>query len=216
MVRMISLEASQLSPMESYKLLIGSVVPRPIAFISTMSLDGVGNLAPYSFFNAVSSLPPALMFAATYKLDRDRKPVKKDTLRNIEATGEFVVNVVSEHLAAQVNQTSAEYPFGVDEMPVVGLTPVASLKVKPFRVKESLIQMECKLHGTMQVGEPAVGASIVVVGEILAFHLDEKVYDAASGRVSLEALRPISRLGGLSYGRTSETFELPRAIYSAD
>jgi flavin reductase (DIM6/NTAB) family NADH-FMN oxidoreductase RutF len=202
--RMISLDLTTMASTPAYKLLIGAIVPRPIAFVSTVSPEGVGNLAPFSFFNGVSSVPPAIMIAITRRNDGS----KKDTLRNIEATRQFVVNSVAEWLVEPMNHCSADYPYGVDEMRKVGLTPLPSLRVKPPRVKESPIQMECELYDTMEVGPGVVGSSTIVVGKILQMHVHEPAYD--NGRLRLEAIQPISRLAGASYGRTTETFDLAR------
>lgn len=201
---MTSLDPDQIGPKSTYKFLIGAIVPRPIAFISTVSPEGIGNLAPFSFFNGVSSNPPAVMVAIT-RMSGGRK---KDTLRNIEATGQFVVNSVNEWIVEPMNACSAEYPYGVDEMQKVGLTALPSLKVRPLRVKESAIQMECELYKTLEVGEGAEGSSTIVVGRIVMMHVDSAAYK--DGKVSLESIRPISRLAGLDYGRTSGVFSLTR------
>ncbi|OFZ18527.1 MAG: hypothetical protein A2X94_00755 [Bdellovibrionales bacterium GWB1_55_8] len=187
-----------------YKLLIGAIVPRPIAFISTVSPEGKGNLAPFSFFNGVSSDPPCIMVAITRKPDGG----KKDTLRNIEATRQFVVNSVSEWMAEPMNYCSADFPYEVDEMEQVGLTPIPSLTVKPPRVKESPIHLECELYNTMEVGDGRPGSSTIVVGRIVTMHIHERAYD--NGRIRIEELRPLSRLAGFSYGKTSGIFDIPR------
>jgi flavin reductase (DIM6/NTAB) family NADH-FMN oxidoreductase RutF len=199
-----SFEASNLSQGAIYKLMIGAIVPRPIAFVSTISAEGVGNLAPFSFFNGVSSNPPCLVFSVTRKRDGG----KKDTLRNIEETGGFVINTVSEWMVEPMHQTSADYPFGVDEMIKVGLTPLPSLKVKAPRVQEAAVQMECELYQTVDIGGSLPGASTLVIGKILVIHAHESVYH--EGDIRAEILKPISRLGGAGYGRLGETFELLR------
>jgi flavin reductase (DIM6/NTAB) family NADH-FMN oxidoreductase RutF len=201
---MLTFDPSEIGQKATYKLMIGSIVPRPIAFISTISPEGLGNLAPFSFFNGVSSNPPAVMIAITRKSNGE----KKDTLRNIESTQQFVINTVSEWIVEPMNQCSAEYPFGVDEMKKVGLTPLASLKVHPLRVQESPIQFECELYKTMEIGDGSEGSSTIVVGKIVCVHVAEKVYD--NGKIKIEELHPISRLGGMSYGRVDGVFEIPR------
>src|SRR5580693_6589258 len=123
----------------SYKLLIGSVVPRPIGFISTISPEGGYNLAPFSFFNAICGEPPVVCFASGARVP------SKDTLANVRTWGEFVVNIVSEELAEQMNACSGDYPAGVDEFTISGLTPVPSDLVRPPRVRESHVNMECKV-----------------------------------------------------------------------
>jgi flavin reductase (DIM6/NTAB) family NADH-FMN oxidoreductase RutF len=201
--KLVTVDFAAVSGGVRYKLMAGAIVPRPIAFVSTISAAGVGNLAPFSFFNGVSSEPPCLVFSVTRKSNGD----KKDTLRNIEETGSFVVNTVSEWMAGPMNETSADYPYGVDEMLKVGLTPLPSLKVKAFRVKEAAIQMECALEKVVEIGEGA-GSSSLVVGRILLMHAREDIYN--EGKIDAAALRPVARLGGPHYGKLGELFELPR------
>ncbi len=144
---------------ENYKLLIGAVVPRPIAFVATQSPDGQNNLAPFSFFTAVSSKPPTICFAPSL---RGNAAQKKDTLRNIEQTGEFVVNIVTEDIAVPMNDTATDFPPEVDEFAYTGLTPLPSQLVKPPRVKESPINMECRLYKIVTVGSEAGGGALVI------------------------------------------------------
>lgn len=200
---MVTFDVSKISSQDAYKLLIGSVVPRPIALISTMSKDGKGNLAPFSFFNAVSSKPLCIMVSITRRADGS----KKDSLLNIEATGEFVVNSVADWMIGPVNHCSGDYPYGVDEMEVVGLTSVPSEMVKPNRVKESPVHFECKVYNMLEVGE-GTGGSTVIIGEILRVHVHEKA--SQNGRVLLEEILPVSRLAGDAYGFTPDTFDLKR------
>jgi flavin reductase (DIM6/NTAB) family NADH-FMN oxidoreductase RutF len=201
--KMVSCDISQITAQDAYKLLIGSVVPRPIAFISTIGPDGIGNLAPFSFFNGVSSKPLCIMVSITRRADGS----KKDSLLNIEANGEFVVNTVAEWMIEPVNHCAAEYPYGTDEMEKVGLTPLLSEKVKPKRVKESPIHLECRVHKLIEIGEGA-GGSTIVIGEVLIAHVHEKAYE--NGRINMDEIRPISRLAGDMYGLPPETFELKR------
>jgi flavin reductase (DIM6/NTAB) family NADH-FMN oxidoreductase RutF len=205
-----SIDPKNLNSTSVYKLLIGTIVPRPIAFVSTLSKEGIGNLAPFSFFNGVGSAPPSLMFS----IARRSNGVKKDTLTNIESTQEFVVNFVSESIVKQANQCSADYPYGVDEMIKVGLTPIPSFKVKPKRVLESPVHMECKLITTLEVGNGGVGSATIVVGEIVQFHISNQAYDANTGRISVEELKPVARLAGLQYATTKDCFEIPRPVIS--
>jgi flavin reductase (DIM6/NTAB) family NADH-FMN oxidoreductase RutF len=201
---MITLNPQVLGQKETYKFLIGAIVPRPIAFISTISTEGIGNLAPFSFFNGVSSQPPAIMVAITRKKGGE----KKDTLRNIEATREFVINSVGQWMVGPMNQCSAEYPYGVDEMKKVGLTPLPSVSVKAPRVRESAIQMECQLYKTLEVGDGSEGSSTIVVGTISVLHVDARAY--VDGRLLIDILEPVSRLAGASYGHVSGIYEIPR------
>src|SRR4051794_36173695 len=133
------IDPSTENPQNIYKLMIGTIIPRPIAFVSSLSADGIPNLAPFSFFTAISANPPVICFSP---MVRPADSSFKDTLRNVEATREFVVNIVSEDFAAQMNVCSAEYPPDIDEFAESGLTPIPSDLVKPARVKESRVQME--------------------------------------------------------------------------
>lgn len=188
---------------ENYRLLIGSILPRPIAFISTINGAGISNLAPFSFFNGVSSKPPCIMFSAARFPDDS----KKDTLRNIEETGEFVVNFSSEWIAAPLVHCASEYPYGTSEFESVGLTPVPSVKVSPPRVKESPIHFECKLHKTVDVGDKSPGGATIVIGEVLLLHVWEKVI--SDGKIDPQMLHPVARLGGISYTTLGECFSMP-------
>jgi flavin reductase (DIM6/NTAB) family NADH-FMN oxidoreductase RutF len=200
----LSLDPVAIGSKATYKLMVGAIVPRPIAFVSTINSEGIGNLAPFSFFNGVSSHPPALMIAIT----RNSDGTKKDTLRNIESTREFVVNSVGEPIIDAVNQCSANYPFGVDEMVRVGLTPLPSHLVRPSRVAESLIHFECRLYQQLEIGDGTEGSSTLIIGQIVMIHVASKAYQ--DGKILFEPLQAISRLGGLNYGKTSEAFSLPR------
>jgi|SRR5579871_122433 len=184
-----------------YKLLIGSVVPRPIAFVSSISADGVYNLAPFSFFNAVCAEPPVITFACGVRVP------EKDTLANVRATGEFVVNSVSEEIAAQMNLCSGEYIAGVDEFQVSGLTPVRSDLVRPPRVAESLINMECKVVQIVDVSKRPHGGSLVI-GEVVRFHINRGLFE--NFRIDPEELHAIGRMGGAGYTRTRDRFEMER------
>jgi len=170
-----------------YRFLISAVVPRPIAFVSTMSADGHTNLAPFSYFNAVSSRPPLVSISIN-----DRADDPKDTLRNIRETREFVVNVVTESILDAMVRTAGEWPQEVSEVGPSGLTPVPSERVRPPYVAESPLQLECVLHR-----EIALGNSFLVVGEVvLARVRDEMLTD---GRVDPAKLAPVGRLGGELY-----------------
>ena len=187
-----------------YKLMIGAIVPRPIAFVSTLSADGVPNLAPFSFFTGVSANPPVIAFSPMIRSSDGRK---KDTLNNIEATREFVVNVVSEEFAEKMNLCSEEFPPEVDEFRVSGLTPVPSDLVKPARVLESHINMECRLLQVVHVSPKPLGGSIVL-GEVVRFHVDDALFD--NFRIDPDKLRAFGRMGGSTYARTTDRFDLIR------
>jgi len=188
-----------------YKLMIGSIVPRPIAFVSTVNALGNRNLAPFSFFNGVCSNPPTILFSTVIRKDGTHK----DTLNNVEATKEFVVNIVSEEIAQQMNIASGEYPPNVDEYIKSGLTPVPSDVVQPPRVKESMISMECKLSQIVRIGN-GPGGGCTVFGEIVQIHIVDELFD--NFRIDADKLRAIGRMGGPAYTRTRDRFEMVRPV----
>jgi len=181
-----------------YQFMISVIVPRPIAFISTLDRDGRRNAAPFSFFAGLTSQPPLL--GVSIQL-REGRP--KDTLHNIRETGEFVVNVVDEPLAAPMVQCSGEWAEDVDEIALAGLTTLASERVTPPRIAESPVSLECRLHREVELGN-----TVFVVGEILCAHVRDGVL--TDGRVDPAKLRPIGRLGGDGYCYVHEIFHLPR------
>ncbi|HEY1240048.1 MAG TPA: flavin reductase family protein [Bryobacteraceae bacterium] len=197
----LAVDPAAAGPANIYKLLIGTVVPRPIAFVSTLSADGVPNLAPFSFFNAICANPPLVSFACG-----TREP-PKDTIANVRATGEFVVNIVTEEIAEHMNLTSGEYDAGVNEFEVCGLTPVASELVRPPLVLESPVNMECKVLQILDVSTRPLGGSLVI-GEVVRFHLACPLFD--NFRIDPEKLRAIGRMGGSGYTRTRDRFEMIR------
>ncbi len=198
----ISIDVRTIPPQEAYRLIIGGIIPRPIAFVSTVSSKGIGNLAPFSFFNGVSSNPPCVVISISRKPDGS----KKDTLSNIEETGQFVVNSASEWISEALVHCAAAYPQGVDEMEKVGLTPLASTVVRPARVQECALQMECSLHQMVEIGDGSPGSTTLVIGKILMFHGADGVLK--NGRIDAAALRPIGRLGGISYTTLGNVFDL--------
>ena len=191
-------------PRNVYKLMVGAIVPRPIAFVSTLSADGVRNLAPFSFFTGISANPPVICFSP---MVRGSDSGQKDTLKNIRETREFVVNVVSGEFAERMNVCSGEYPPEVDEFELSGLTPVPSICVKPPRVKESHIQMECRLFQIVDVSRKPLGGSIVL-GEVVQFHIEDTLFD--NFKIDPDTLKPIGRMGGPMYTRTTDRFEMER------
>jgi len=187
-----------------YKLMVGVIVPRPIAFVSTISADGILNLAPFSFFTGISANPPVICFSP---MIRASDGSRKDTLRNIEAVKEFVVNVVSEEFAEKMNICSAEFPPEADEFKMSGLTPIPSDLVKPPRVKESHINMECRLVQIVNVSAKPLGGSLVL-GEVLLFHIDDALFD--DFKIDPDKLHAIGRMGGPTYTRTTDRFDMVR------
>lgn len=188
-----------------YKILIGSVVPRPIGWISTINASGQPNLAPFSFFNVVCARPPTVLFCP---MIRSTDGNTKDTLNNVKATGEFVVNIVSEELATAMIATSVEISPDVNEFELTGLATAPSVAVKPPRVADSPIHFECKISQIVEVGNQPGGGS-VVIGEIVHLHVDERVL-FGEDKISLAALKPIGRLAGSAYARVTDIFETER------
>jgi flavin reductase (DIM6/NTAB) family NADH-FMN oxidoreductase RutF len=201
----IAIDPAQNSQQDNYKLIIGSIVPRPIAFVSSQSPEGILNLAPFSFFNGVCSNPPTVLFCP---MIRGSDGHKKDTLLNIEATGEYVVNIVNETIVSPMNETAAEVPPEINEFELSGLTPVPSMVVKPPGVLESPIRMECKLQQVIYIGDGSVGSGSVVLGTVVQFHVREDLYH--SGRIETTELKPVARLAGAAYCPVRDTFELKR------
>lgn len=201
---MRTLDPAQIEPKDIYKLMIGMIVPRPIAFVSTVDAAGIRNLAPFSYFTACSSNPPVVCFCTSVR--SEPRPYK-DTLSNIEATHEFVVNIVSEEIAEQMNLTSADVPPEVDEFELSGLTPLASDLVKPPRVAESKVQMECRLQQIVRVSDKP-GGGILVLGEVLRFHVLEALIDGY--KIDPDKLNAVGRMGGPAYVRTRDRFEMQR------
>jgi flavin reductase (DIM6/NTAB) family NADH-FMN oxidoreductase RutF len=198
------IDVSKLSASDAYKLLIGTIVPRPIAWVSTISAAGISNLAPFSFFNGICGNPPSLLFCPLNQADGS----EKDTLRNIRETQQFVVNIADESLAAEMNQSSGDYAFGVSEFQEVGLEEASCIKVKAPRVARSPASFECELIQAVQVGPGGQGSAHVVIGKIVYAHFAEGVFEG--GHVILERLKPIARLAGRSYCPVREVFDLPR------
>ncbi len=192
---------------DNHKLMIGSIVPRPIAFVSTKSKDGILNLAPFSYFNGVCSNPPTIMFAPAR---RGYDGLTKDTLNNIRDTEEFAVNIVSEDFAEQMVSTSTDFKPEVNEFEVSGLTPEPCQKIASPKVAEAKISFECKLNQIVPVGNEGPGGGFVVIGTIILFHIDDDVYE--DGYINLEKLRPIGRLAGNMYTRTTDKLEIIRKI----
>jgi flavin reductase (DIM6/NTAB) family NADH-FMN oxidoreductase RutF len=201
---MLRFDPADSSASDIYKLMIGMVVPRPIAFVSSLDEHGVHNLAPFSYFMACTADPPVVCFVASY---RKNETPAKDTLRNIFATQEFVVNIVSEEFAEKMNLTAAEVGPEIDEFELSGLTPIPSELVRPPRVGESHAQMECRLRQLLPIGE-FPGGGTVIFGDVLRFHIDEAVVDGY--KIDPEKLNAIGRMGGPTYVRTRDRFDMNR------
>ncbi|HEX2566990.1 MAG TPA: flavin reductase family protein [Burkholderiales bacterium] len=197
----MDLELASLPPLERYKLLIGLVVPRPIAWISTYSANGVANCAPFSFFNVFSEDPPLCMVSFNLRSDNE----VKHTVKNIRRTGEFVVNLVEEATANAMHQSSFEYAEDESEFEKTGLTPVPALKVKHPRIGEAAASLECRVERRLNWGS----AREMVIGEILLVHARDGVVDPKTKRVSEQNYRPIGRLYAARYCTTRQRFNLP-------
>ncbi|HEX6922514.1 MAG TPA: flavin reductase family protein [Bacillales bacterium] len=195
------IDPNDLTPKQMYKLLIGSVVPRPVAWTSTVNKDGLYNIAPFSFFTVASRQPPMLCISIGPG-DGEREGTIKDTLINIRSQKEFVINVVSLPLANKMQKTSEEFGAAKDEFREAGLTPEKSAIVKPPRIKEAAIQMECKMEQIIPLG-----SDHLVIGRLLKYHIrDDLYYD--NGKVDLEGLQPVGRLAG-NYTVVEKLFRLP-------
>lgn len=181
-----------------HQFLVGSIAPRPIAFVSTVDEEGNPNLAPYSFFNAFSSNPPILVFSSNRRVSNN---TTKDTLSNVMATKEVVINVVNYDIVRQMAVTSVEFPSDINEFEKAGLTTIASEKVKPFRVKESPVQMECKVKEIITLGDHG-GAGHLILCEVVMMHIAEHVVDD-NNRINPHKLDLMGRLGRAYYVRAS-------------
>jgi len=197
----ISLDPASLNPTRAYLLQLACIQPRPIALVSTCSADGVVNLAPFSYFTGVASTPPTLCFSV------GRRRPEKDTYTNICATRELVVHMVDRPMAERMVACSAEYPPEVDELTACGFTSVASALVKPPRVVEAPIAMECRLRQVVEVAEGERGAHLILA-TILRYHVAEAVWNG--GRLDPSPLDPVGRLAGQSYCTCRTRFDLPR------
>lgn len=198
----MDIDPDALSSRDRYVLMISTIQPRPIAWVSSIDADGVRNLAPFSFFTGITHAPMTLAFCPT----RTRDGKQKDTLRNILATKEFVVNIATESNAEKVVQTSYEYAPGEDEFVAAGLTPEPSSVVAPPRVGESPVAFECSLHSTVQISDGPDGGTLVI-GTIVGGRIDDSILE--DGRIRHGALKAIGRLEGAWYTRIAETFEIP-------
>ncbi|MEN9323092.1 MAG: hypothetical protein RL699_872 [Bacteroidota bacterium] len=187
-----------------YRLLTSSIIPRPIAWVSTISEEGINNLAPFSYFNMVGDDPPHVMFSTR----RDNNS-NKDTLNNVLATNQFVVNMVTKDIAEPMNDSAAVVAAEVDEFALVSVTPIQAVKVKPMRVAESPIQLECELVHHYFLEDHTQGGACVLIGRVVMIHVaDEILLD--NTRINPELYKPIARLGGSNYSEQGEIFSIKR------
>lgn len=202
---MLKIDPKSISERENYKLLIGSVIPRPIAFVTSQSEEKIVNAAPFSFFNIVSSNPPMLSVSIQRKAG-----AKKDTARNIQSKGQFVIHIVDESTVAEVNKTAANLPADESEIDLTNLTLVPSSEIAVPAIKESKIRFECELVQAVELGEgDAVGCDLII-GRIVAYHFDESVYQ--DGKIDPHALQAISRLAGNDYAKVGDIFTIERPL----
>lgn len=206
---MLTIDPTQIPTKDLHQYILGAVAPRPIAFASTVSADGVPNLAPYSFFNAFSSNPPILIFSSNRRVANN---TTKDTLKNVEDTGEVVINVVSHAIVRQMALCSIEYDTGVNEFEKAGFTPLPSEQVRPFRVAESPVQMECRVEQILPLGEKG-GAGNLIICRIMLMHIDERVLND-SGRIDPHKIDLVARMGRFFYARASGSaiFEVVQTV----
>ncbi|MGB7603043.1 MAG: flavin reductase family protein [Candidatus Sulfotelmatobacter sp.] len=200
---------AEISHSELYGIMINSVVPRPIAWVSTISAAGALNLAPFSFFNAVCTDPPLLAFAPGLRASKQPSShgVAKDTLRNVRETREFVINTVAYDLRDAMNLTSGDYDPSVNEFDLAKITKEPSKIVRPPRVAESPVSFECKLHQILDFS-PAPTSGSLVIGQIVAIHINDS--HLKNGRLDRNSLDLIGRMGGMQYTRTTQRFEMVR------
>jgi flavin reductase (DIM6/NTAB) family NADH-FMN oxidoreductase RutF len=199
----MDIDPAKTAPKDLYQHMIACITPRPIAWVSTISPRGMANLAPFSFYSGVAACPPTIVFSPVNKRDGS----KKDTIRNLEVVPEFVLNVVSEPLAGAMNDSAAEYAYEESEFAPVGVTPEPSLTVRPPRVAEAKVHLECVVHQIVHVGEGPLAANLVI-GRILLIHADESVL--TGGQIDPAKLDTVGRMDGINYCRTRDRFPLAR------
>lgn len=201
----LGFDPAEMAPLEAYRLLLQCVAPRPIAFTSTISPDGAPNLAPFSFFMAGGGSPPSVVISPL----TGRADVPKDTLRNIEATGEFVINVVTHAMRERMNVASAEYPYGVSEWETAGFVPAPAVRVRPSRVQESPLAMECRLFQIVRHGSGWLAANYII-GEVVYFHVSAAVWGGCG--IDPQRVDYVARMGADWYARVTPDamFEMRR------
>ncbi|GHI00106.1 flavin reductase family protein [Neobacillus kokaensis] len=200
---MLSIDPASLSERENYKFLIGSIIPRPIAFVTTLSKDGVLNGAPFSYFNIVSSNPPMISLSIQRSSGR-----QKDTARNIIESKQFVVHIVDEQNINKINKTAANLPPDESEIELANLTPVESVKISVPGVNEAKIRMECLLEHSLELGNSDTPGCDLIIGKVVQFHIESDIYE--NGRIDPRGLAAVSRLAGNNYAKIGEVFEIER------
>ena len=201
----MTFDPNELEASAIYKLLTGSIIPRPIGWISSISEDGINNLAPFSYFNMLGDDPPHVMFST--RRDNNKN---KDTLNNVLATKQFVVNMVTEEVVEQMNTTSQSIPADESEFDLAGVTPIPSVIVKAMRVKESKIHFECELLHHYFLEGHQQGGACVVIGRIVMMHFDDSIL-LDDYKINLETYKPVTRLSGSNYSKVGEIFSIKRS-----
>ncbi|MEK4027200.1 MULTISPECIES: flavin reductase family protein [Bacillaceae] len=200
---MISVDPAANSIKDNYKLLIGSIVPRPIAFVTTIAEDGTLNGAPFSYFNIVSANPPLISLAIQRAGEK-----QKDTARNAIQLKEFVVHIVDERNVGKINETAAMLPADESEIDLAGLIPIESTKVSVQGVKEAGVRMECVLEQAFELGGEDAPSTDLLIGRVVLFHFEEQIYN--KGKINYSELKAVSRLAGADYAKVGEIFSLER------
>jgi flavin reductase (DIM6/NTAB) family NADH-FMN oxidoreductase RutF len=203
LISLLSIDPVTNTERENYKFLIGSIVPRPIAFVTTQSKDGILNGAPFSYFNIVSSNPPMISLSIQRNSGR-----QKDTARNIIESKEFVVHIVDEQNVEKVNMTAASLPPEQSEIELAKLTPVDSVKISVPGVKEAKIRMECSLEHSIELGGMDSPGCDFIIGKVVQFHIASDIYE--NGRIDPRGLAAVSRLAGTNYAKIGEMFSIER------
>jgi flavin reductase (DIM6/NTAB) family NADH-FMN oxidoreductase RutF len=208
---MISIDPHSIPVPKLHSYLLGAVGPRPIALASTVDIEGRANLAPFSFFNVFSANPPILIFSPAR---RGRDNTTKHSFENVKKVKEVVINVVTYSIVQQTSLASTEYPEGINEFEKAGFTPLESIKVKPFRVKESPVQFECKVNEIIELGQNG-GAGNLIICEVLLMHIDPKILDDEN-RIDQHKIDLVGRMGGNYYCRSSyeSLFEVAKPLQS--
>ena len=203
MISLFSIDPSAISERDNYKFLIGSIIPRPIAFVTSMSKEGVLNGAPFSYFNIVTAKPPMISLAVQRAEGR-----QKDTARNIIDVKEFVIHIVDYQNVEKVNETAATLPPERSEIALAGLTPVESMKISVSGVKEAKIRFECVLEQALTFGGNDSPSCDLIIGKVVQYHVKPEIYD--DGKIDPVALEAVSRLAGNDYAKIGEIFTIDR------
>ncbi|KAN0098001.1 hypothetical protein V8E55_002447 [Tylopilus felleus] len=207
-----TIDTSEYNRMDLYKLMISGIVPRPIAFVSTISEDGVENLAPFSWFNMVTNWPPLVSFSCS------NGPARiKDTAINVRNGKGFTVNIISEPFVENANVTAIDSPPGFDEWSISGLTKVPSVLVKASRVKESAFSMECELFQAIDIVHPTSGecTNTLVLGHVKYIHVRKDML-TDRGTIDVTKFNPVARMGDISYARVGDAFRIPRPVWATE